>query len=82
MVMTRMGPRVVSLFRWKAPDGSTVLVWNTIHGYGWGGGLGLHLDIDKDRLETTARDIKAIAATTGGPIYLGWLPTFTRRLPN
>ena len=37
-----------------------------------GGGLGLHLDIDKDRLETTARDIKAIAATTGGPIYLGW----------
>ncbi len=59
MVMTRMGPRDLSLFHWKAPDGSAVLVWNTINGYGWGVGLGLHLDLDKDRLEATARDIRA-----------------------
>jgi alpha-mannosidase len=72
MVMTRMGPRDVSLFHWKAPDGSAVLVWNTINGYGWGVGLGLHLDLDKDRLEATARDIKAVGATTSGSIYLGW----------
>jgi alpha-mannosidase len=72
MVMTRMGPRDVSLFQWKAPDGSTVLVWNTIKGYGWGVGLGLHLDLDKDRLQATARDIQAVEATTRGPIYLGW----------
>ena len=72
MVMTRMGPRDLSLFHWKAPDGSAVLVWNTINGYGWGVGLGLHLDMDKDRLEATARDIRATKATTNGPIYLGW----------
>src|ERR1700733_6497688 len=28
MVMTRMGPPNQSLFHWKAPDGSAVLVWN------------------------------------------------------
>ena len=36
MVMTRMGPPDRSLFRWKAPDGSSVLLWHTIKGYGWG----------------------------------------------
>src|ERR1035438_345822 len=72
MVMTRMGPRDLSLFHWKAPDGSTVLVWNTTHGYGWGVGLGLHLDLDKDRLEGIASDLRDVEATTRGPIYMGW----------
>jgi alpha-mannosidase len=72
MVMTRMGPRDSSLFHWKAPDGSAVLVWNTINGYGWGIGLGLHLDLDKDRLDAVARDLRTVEATTRGPIYLGW----------
>jgi alpha-mannosidase len=72
MVMTRMGPRDSSLFHWKAPDGSAVLVWNTINGYGWGIGLGLHLDLDKDRLDAVARDLRTIEATTSGPIYMGW----------
>ncbi len=72
MVMTRMGPRDLSLFHWKAPDGSSVLVWNTINGYGWGAGVGLHLDLDKDRLANIARDIKAVQSTTGGPVYLGF----------
>lgn len=72
MVMTRMGPRDLSLFHWKAPDGSSVLVWNTINGYGWGVGLGLHLDLDKDRLEAAAGDIKNVQATTSGPLYMGW----------
>jgi alpha-mannosidase len=72
MVMTRMGPRDLSLFNWKAPDGSAVLVWNTINGYGWGIGLGLHLDLDKDRLESITRDIKSVEGTTRGPVYLGW----------
>ncbi len=72
MVMTRMGPRDLSLFNWRAPDGSAVLVWNTINGYGWGVGLGLHLDLDNDRLQEIARDLKNIEATTNGPIYMGW----------
>ena len=72
MVMTRMGPRDLSLFRWKAPDDSAVLVWNTINGYGWGVGLGLHGDLDKDTLEAIARDVKKIGATTNGPLYMSW----------
>jgi alpha-mannosidase len=72
MVMTRMGPRDLSLFHWKAPDGSAVLVWNTINGYGWGIGLGLHNDLDNDRLTAIARDIKEIQATANGPVYMGW----------
>ena len=72
MVMTRMGPRDLSLFRWKAPDSSAVLVWNTINGYGWGIGLGLHVDLDKDHLDAIAHDVKNVEATTNGPIYMGW----------
>jgi alpha-mannosidase len=72
MVMTRMGPRDSSLFRWKAPDGSEVLVWNTINGYGWGVGLGLHLDMDRNQLKTVGNDIQSVGATTDSPVYLGW----------
>lgn len=74
MVMTRMGPPDCSQFRYRAADGSRVLVWSTIKGYGWGVGLGLHWD--RNRLETNlariARSVGEVQATTGGPIYLGW----------
>jgi alpha-mannosidase len=72
MVMTRMGPRDVSLFHWKAPDGSSVLTWNTINGYGWGVGLGLHQDLSPDQLKSVRDDIDHIETTTNGPIFLGW----------
>jgi alpha-mannosidase len=72
MVMTRMGPPDSSLFHWKAPDGASVLVWNTTHGYGWGVGLGLHLGLDEDRLKGVANDLKEVEATTRGPVYMGW----------
>jgi alpha-mannosidase len=47
-------------------------VWNTINGYGWGIGLGLHLDLDKERLDTISQETKSVAATTRGPVYMGW----------
>jgi len=72
MVMTRMGPSDCSLFRWKAPDGSSVLLWNTIQGYGWGVALGLHRDLDEARLNRIASDVGAVEATSKGPVYLGW----------
>jgi hypothetical protein len=72
MVMTRMGPPDTSLFRWKSPDGSSVLLWNTVKGYGWGVGLGLHRDLDEARLAKVASDIQAVRATTKAPVYLGW----------
>jgi hypothetical protein len=71
-VLTRMGPRDVSLFHWESPDGSSVLAWNTINGYGWGVGLRLHQDLTADRANSVASDISSIAATTRGPIFLGW----------
>jgi alpha-mannosidase len=72
MVMTRMGPPDHSLFRWKSPDGSSVLLWNTIKGYGWGVGLGLHRDLDEARFAKISSDVAAVEATTPGPIYMGW----------
>jgi len=72
MVMTRMGPPDRSLFRWKAPDESAILVWNTIKGYGWGADLGLHRDLDEERLAKIATDVDSVQATTAGPVYLGW----------
>lgn len=72
MVMTRMGPPDRSLFRWKAPDGSAILVWNTIKGYGWGADLGLHRDLDDARLAAIAIDVDSVQATTAGPTYMDW----------
>jgi alpha-mannosidase len=72
MVMTRMGPPDQSLFHWKAPDGSSVLVWDTLRGYGWGVDLGLHRDLDDARLQRIARETAEVQATTSGPVYLGW----------
>ncbi len=71
-VMTRMAPIDRSLFRWKAPDGSSVLTWHAIKGYGWGVGLGLHRDLDDARFDRIAAEVGSVQATTAGPIYLGW----------
>jgi alpha-mannosidase len=72
LVMTRMGPHDVSLFHWKAPDGSSVLTWNTINGYGWGVGLELHKDLTADRINSVVTDIHERETTASGPIFLGW----------
>lgn len=72
MVMTRMGPPDTSLFRWKSPDGSSVLVWDTLRGYGWGVDLGLHRDLDDARFQRVGRETASVQTTTTGPIYLGW----------
>lgn len=72
MVMSRMGPPDVSLFRWQAPDGSSVLVWNEINGYGWGVDEGLHLDLDKPRLSSISQNLEKVKATTGSPIFMPW----------
>jgi alpha-mannosidase len=72
MVMTRMGPTDVSLFRWKAPDGSGVLAWHAIKGYSWGSGLGLHRDLDESRIARIRKEVSEVQATTSSPVYLGW----------
>ncbi len=72
MVMTRMGPTDRSLFRWNSPDGSSVLVWHTIEGYGWGVDLGLHRELDEAGAARVAKEVAAVQSTTLGPVYLGW----------
>ncbi len=71
-MLTRMFPPERSLFRWKAPDGSTTLAWHAIKGYGWGADLGLHEDLSEQRLAAVGREVKEVQATTSGPLYMGW----------
>ncbi|MEO8735548.1 MAG: glycoside hydrolase family 38 C-terminal domain-containing protein, partial [Edaphobacter sp.] len=72
MVMTRMGPLNAPLFRWKSPDSSDVLVWDTVKGYGWGVGLGLHRELNEAALSRIRNEVGAVQSLTKGPVYLGW----------
>ncbi len=72
MVMSRMGPTDNSLFNWSSPDGSKVLVWNEIRGYGWGVHLGLHRDLTDQRLDTLRKELEEVKSTASGPIYIPW----------
>jgi hypothetical protein len=71
MFMTRMGPTGISLFDWRAPQGSQVLVW-TRRGYGWGIHLNLHGDLDAERLQTIRRELAAARAIAPGPVLIYW----------
>jgi len=62
MVMTRMGPTDKSLFRWKGLDGSTVLVWNTLKGYGWGTFLTSKQTADPQKIERMKKDLDDVRA--------------------
>lgn len=72
MVMTRMGPTDRSLFNWRSPDQSKVLVWNAIRGYGWGAHLNLHNDLTDERINTLRKELEEARATSRGPIYIHW----------
>ncbi len=72
MVMTRMGPTDKSLFRWKGLDGSRVLVWNTLKGYGWGTFLTSRQTADPEKVERMKKDLNDVRATTEGPILMNW----------
>ncbi|HEX6464951.1 MAG TPA: glycoside hydrolase family 38 C-terminal domain-containing protein, partial [Vicinamibacterales bacterium] len=70
-IMTRMGPADTSLFRWRAPDGSTVLTWNTLKGYGWGTFL-TSKQSDADKAARLKKDLQDVRETTKGPILMHW----------
>ncbi|SPE40571.1 exported hypothetical protein [Candidatus Sulfopaludibacter sp. SbA3] len=72
MVMTRMGPSDHSLFRWKAPDGSSALVWNTLKGYGWGTFLTSKTTTEAEKRTRLQKDLADIRKTTSGPIFMNW----------
>src|SRR5262252_7746827 len=72
MVMTRMGPSGQSLFNWRAPDGSRVLVWSTLKGYGWGARLGLHAELTPERRTTLQMELEEARGAAPGPIFMNW----------
>src|SRR5262249_30000219 len=72
MVMTRMGPSDKSLFNWLSPNGSKVLVWSDLYGYGWGASLGLHKAFDEARLSRLRSEVERVRLTTHGPIFMTW----------
>ena len=72
MVMTRMGPTDIPFFRWKSPDGSSVLVWDAVRGYPWGVDLGLHRDLTDAALARIQDEVGAVRSLTKAPVYLGW----------
>ena len=72
MVMTRMGPSDHSLFRWKAPDGSTALVWNTLKGYGWGTFLTSKTTTDEEKRARFQKELAEIRPTVTGPMMMNW----------
>ncbi len=72
MVMTRMGPTDKSLFYWKGLDGSRVLVWNSLKGYGWGTFLTSKQTADSQKIERMKKDLNDVRATTDGPILMNW----------
>jgi hypothetical protein len=71
-VMTRMGPPDRSLFYWKAPDGSRILTWQAVKGYGWGSSVGLHKTLTPEIEKKLDQDLRDVEATTGGPIFMHW----------
>src|SRR5262249_41595788 len=72
MVMTRMGPADKSLFRYKALDGSSVLVWNTLKGYGWGTFITSKTLSDDEKRARLQKDLDEVSKTTSGPIFMHW----------
>ncbi|MGA2269614.1 MAG: glycosyl hydrolase-related protein [Bryobacteraceae bacterium] len=72
LVMTRMGPSDHSLFQWKAPDGSTTLVWNTLKGYGWGTFLTSKTTSDAEKQARFRKDLADVRPTAPGPILMHW----------
>ena len=72
MTMTRIGPTDKSLFNWRSPDQSKVLVWNAIKGYGWGVDLNLHGDLTDERIAKLRKDVDEARVISPGPIFVHW----------
>jgi hypothetical protein len=71
-VMTRMGPSDKSLFQWKALDGSKVLLWNSLKGYGWGTFLTSKTTTDEQKRERLQKDVADLRKNYEGPIFMNW----------
>lgn len=71
-VITRMGPSDKSAFFWTAPNGSKVLAWNALRGYGWGTFLTSKTASSEEKRTRFLKDLADVRKTTNGPILMHW----------
>lgn len=71
-VMTRMGPMDKSLFNWVSPDGSKVLIWNALKGYGWGTFLTSKTLTSAQKADRLQRDLADLRKHYVGPVFMNW----------
>jgi hypothetical protein len=70
LIMTRMGPSDRALFRWKAPDGSTTLVWNALKDYGqW---VFLRREPGPADVDRVKKQIGEARVGWNGPLFVHW----------
>lgn len=72
MVMPRMGPTDKSLFYYKSPDGSQVLVWNALKGYGWGTFLTSTKTSYEEKRQRLEHDLADLRKNYSGPVFINW----------
>jgi alpha-mannosidase len=71
MLMARMGPSDNSLFNWKSPNGSQVLVWSSYKSYAWGSAIGIHHgEPNAKTRDRFHKDVADVRATTRAPIFM------------
>jgi len=71
-VITRMGPNDKYAFNWTSPDGSKVLAWNSLKGYGWGTFLTSKTRSDEEKRERFLKDLGDVQRAWNGPIMMHW----------
>ncbi len=71
-VITRMGPSDKSAFFWTAPNGSKVLAWNALKGYGWGSFLTSKTASFEEKRTRFLKDLADVQKPTSGPILMHW----------
>ena len=72
VVITRMGPNDKYAFNWTSPNGSKVLAWNSLKGYGWGTFLTSTTRSDEEKRERFLGDLADVQKAWSGPIMMHW----------
>ncbi len=72
VVITRMGPSDKYAFNWTSPDGSKVLAWNSLKGYGWGTFLTSKTRPEEEKRERFLKDLVDVQKNWSGPILMHW----------
>ena len=72
VVITRMGPSDKYAFNWTSPNGSKVLAWNSLKGYGWGTFLTSKTRSDEEKRERFLGDMADVQKAWSGPIMMHW----------